>query len=501
MGRRGQNKPQRASKNPVSHAPVHKPKEGNLKLSPLKKCDLNNLVEKLLRLTSTLALTNNGTKIFDTHLEVDKLLQKIMSIEDEINIELPERNKESIDNLTSWMTENGARIEGVELGEFDGYGYGLKALRDVKEGDFMISVPRKLMMTTDLARNSELESLVRNDTLLMHMPNIILALFLLLEKFKGSSFWEPYIKALPSSYTTVMYFTPQELEALKGSPIYESAIKQCKSIARQYGYLYNLFQKSTDPASEILRDVFTYKQYRWAVSTVMTRQNLIPTSKPENPMILALIPYWDMGNHDNANLTTDYNVEGDQSEYYSCRDFSANEQVFMSYGARPNCDVFLHNGFVHVNNKNDGLRLKLGVSKSDPLAEPRQNLLSEIAVPHSGEFLLTPGPVDGKLLAFLRVFNMEKEHLDHWMLNESRFDLLHPDCAVDTSVERKMWQFLATRLKLLLAAYPTTLEYDEKLVESKKNMAPCMKLAVLQRLTEKRILTKVLAYVDDHLKQ
>lgn len=501
MGRKNQNKHQKGNKNlgGPTHAP--KSKEGNLKLSPLKKSDLNNLVEKLLRLTSTLAVTNNGTKIYDTHLEVDKLLHKIINIEDEINIDHLERDKESIENLTKWMLENGAKIEGIELAEFDGYGYGLKAIRDVKDGDFMISVPRKLMMTTDLARNSELEYLVRNDTLLMHMPNIILALFLLLEKFKPSSFWEPYIKALPKSYSTVMYFTPQELEALKGSPIYESALKQCKSIARQYGYLYNLFQKSADPASEILRDVFTYKQYRWAVSTVMTRQNLIPTSKPENPMILALIPYWDMGNHDNAKLTTDYNVEADQSEYYSCRDFSQNEQVFMSYGARPNSDLFLHNGFVHVNNMHDGIRLKLGVSKSDPLAESRQALLREIAVPHSGEFLLTPGPVDGKLLAFLRVFNMEKDHLEHWILNDSRFDLLHPDCAVDTSIERKMWQFLATRIKLLLAAYPTALQDDEKLVESKKEMAPCMKLAVLQRLTEKRILTKVLAYVDDHLKQ
>lgn len=34
----------------------------------------------------------------------------------------------------------------------------------------------------------------------------------------------------------------------------------------------------------------------------MTRQNFIPASNPENPMILALIPYWDMGNHANAKV-------------------------------------------------------------------------------------------------------------------------------------------------------------------------------------------------------
>lgn len=69
---------------------------------------------------------------------------------------MPERTKESIDNLYTWMVENGAKIEGVELAEFEDYGYGLKASKDVKESDFMISVPRKLMMTTDLAKESEL---------------------------------------------------------------------------------------------------------------------------------------------------------------------------------------------------------------------------------------------------------------------------------------------------------------------------------------------------------
>lgn len=77
----------------------------------------------------------------------------------------------------------------------------------------------------------------------MHMPNIILALFLLVEKFKDSSFWEPYIKALPSSYTTVMYFTPQQLEALKGSPIYGNYYYNVIVILFDVMYYSNQFYK------------------------------------------------------------------------------------------------------------------------------------------------------------------------------------------------------------------------------------------------------------------
>ncbi|KAF6211836.1 hypothetical protein GE061_012352 [Apolygus lucorum] len=198
----------------------------------------------------------------------------------------------------------------------------------------------------------------------------------------------------------------------------------------------------------------------WAVSTVMTRQNFIPASSPDDPMILALIPWWDMGNHDNAQLTTDYNIEADRSEYRTCRDFSSGEQVFMSYGKRPNSELFLHNGFVHVDNQSDGVKLRLGVSKSDPLVALRCGLLKELCIPSSAEFLLPasvrPFHPHGKFFAFLRIFNMDQAGLEEWTKNENKEDLMLPDLTLP--VDTKVWRFLSTRIKLLLAAYPTTLK-------------------------------------------
>jgi histone-lysine N-methyltransferase SETD3 len=62
--------------------------------------------------------------------------------------------------------------------------------------------------------------LLANETMLRHMPNVAMALFLLLERFNtdSPSFWAPYLNMLPSTYTTVLYFTSQELQELKGSP-------------------------------------------------------------------------------------------------------------------------------------------------------------------------------------------------------------------------------------------------------------------------------------------
>lgn len=67
-------------------------------------------------------------------------------------------------------------------------------------------------------------------------------------------------------------------------------------------------------------------------------------------------------------------------------------------------------------------------------------------------------PISEEMLAFLRVFCMRMVELEHWLQSEKVFDLKHRDCALDTVVEENVRKFLLTRLKLLIANYPTTLE-------------------------------------------
>ena len=107
-------------------------------------------------------------------------------------------------------------------------------------------------------------------------------------------------------------------------------------------------------------------------------------------------------------LSTDFNPELDCTECKACRDFQSGEQIFIFYGARTNSELFVHNGFVYPDNEHDGLRLRLGVSRDDPLQAERMKLLGQLSIPASGDFMLKcgPEPVDGNLLAFLRVFNM-----------------------------------------------------------------------------------------------
>ncbi|XP_012225390.1 actin-histidine N-methyltransferase [Linepithema humile] len=454
--------------------------------------ELDVLCEKLFHLTSNPAYM---TQLWNNYLDISEVLLKVKRLE-EMKTESSQRSQ-VIGQFTNWLTENGARMDGVSIAEYPGYDLGLKAEADFAENQLILEIPRALIFSTYTAA-PELTAL-QNDPLVQHMPQVALAIALLVERYKKNSTWKPYLDMLPNSYNTVLYMKANDMIELKGSPTLEPALKQCRNIARQYAYFSKIFQNNNEPVSAMLKDIFTYERYCWAVSTVMTRQNLVP-SPDGSRMIHALIPMWDMCNHENGRITTDFNSTSDHCECYALRDFKKGEQIFISYGPRTNSDFFVHSGFVQMDNDQDGFKLRLGISKADSLQKERIELLGKLDLPSVGEFLLKPGtePISDTLLAFLRVFSMRKTELAHWLRSDKVFDLKHMDCALETVVEENVRKFLLARLQLLIANYPTTLKEDLELLET--TLPQVKKMTVQLRVTEKRILLGALEYVEQWIK-
>ena len=277
MGRRGQKK----NKKPTSNEKDDTERVTNEELMelmfqpmpPNKRAELNGIVEKLLNLSSNYTQDEPTTpvKLFTEFEEIYSIVQKIRVIESQANMNRKLRGPRRVHvrPFMEWLEKYGAKIDGVEVAEYGSHGLGLKVNAELKKGDVVISIPRKVFMSTETAKNSSLSALIEKDPMLQRMPNVALALHLLVEKNSPASFWEPYINMLPYSYSTVLYFTPDDFKELRGSPALEDALKQFKYVARQYAYFYRKFQ------SMILRDYFTFDEYRWAVSTVMTRQNQV----------------------------------------------------------------------------------------------------------------------------------------------------------------------------------------------------------------------------------
>lgn len=152
--------------------------------------------------------------------------------------------------------------------------------------------------------------------------------------------------------------------------------------------------------------------------------------------------------------------------------------------------------------------VRLGLSQSDVLVKQRSQLLDSIGITKNSEITVLPSPrfISPELLAFVRVFNMNEDQLKHWLAPEKvASDLLYLDCALETELEIKTWNFLKMRLTLLLKSFPTTLDDDINLLEQhqkkgQQKLSHTKTMIIQYRITEKRILREALTYIEERSK-
>ncbi|XP_006632323.3 actin-histidine N-methyltransferase [Lepisosteus oculatus] len=470
-------------------------KSGTGAASVVSPKEMMNLVSDLLQKCSGPAPAPG--KEWEEYIQIRSLVEKIRKKQKGLSVVFDGTRDDFFPELMSWAAENGASCEGFEISNFAEEGYGLKATRDIKAEEMFLWIPRKMLMTVESAKNSVLGPLYSQDRILQAMGNVTLAFHLLCERANPASFWLPYIRTLPSEYDIPLYFEEDEVHYLQSTQAIHDVFSQYKNTARQYAYFYKVIQTHPNASKLPLKDSFTYDDYRWAVSSVMTRQNQIPTEDGSH-VTLALIPLWDMCNHTNGLITTGYNLEDDRCECVALQDYKQDEQIYIFYGTRSNAELVIHNGFFHDNNSHDRVKIKLGVSKSERLYAMKAEVLARAGIPSSSIFALhcSEPPISAQLLAFLRVFCMTEDELKEYLVGDHAIDKIftlgNAEFPVSWENEIKLWTFLETRTTLLLKTYKTSTEDDRSLLE-KPDLSFHSKVAIKLRLAEKEILEKAMA--------
>lgn len=359
---------------------------------------------------------------------------------------------EALPRFTEWCKENDVIAPNVEIFQRsdDEGGYGLRATSNISFGDSIISLPRRVSMSTeDTRKNEAFWEFAKNDPILRGMDNVLLSVYLIEECCTKDSFWKPYTDILPGSYSTILYWEPDDLEVLRDShECLKKAVNLFRCICRQYAYIYQIMKR---PNSLACRDYITFGFYRWAVSTVMTRQNKMPSSDGAES-VTGLIPFWDFANHENGQPSTDFDMEQSLLIHYAMRDFADNTEVTMFYGKRSNRDFLLHNGFIYADNANDTIDVKLGISKSDSLFAAKRDLLVQLGVSTSGDFKLPlqGQPLEPRLLAFLRVFHLTSDEMSQ---DINVTGLTNDECNSWKHLDAKINSFLSVRASLMLRKY------------------------------------------------
>lgn len=378
----------------------------------------------------------SARQALEDHTVLLNLIKDLKEVESSQNIKLPERTDQSWKDFFRWIDSELGGSTNTRLSDkldvakhdsllktksgHDRQEYSLVTKELVKKGDNVISVPRRLMLSTETAiKDVDLCDFIKKDSIASTMQNVVLVLHLLNEYSKGTkSYWSPYLAILPSKVLPVLTLDKEALKFLLASSHIFEVLKMIRAIARQYSYFFKRLQSTNLPLS---RD-FTYEYYCWGVSMVCSRQNEIPPANRRTslmPVVHALIPILDMCNHDGRSNQAFF--EDDCSKLVASKDLNSNDEITINYGCRSSGDFFTHNGFVPAEVPFDIVPLTIILNKQDPLFAGRVKLLKTLNMPAFGRFRLTHNNYENRhkrdphLTMFLIVYFLSEDELNFIM--------------------------------------------------------------------------------------
>uniref|UniRef100_A0A2P2ID43 protein-histidine N-methyltransferase n=1 Tax=Hirondellea gigas TaxID=1518452 RepID=A0A2P2ID43_9CRUS len=474
-------------------------KNGMSKLSYAVRSDITRLVDTLIKRCAKVP----GQSSFSAKQECEDFKQIYNIVEQirelEKGIQLPTYKRDvQMKEFFQWAKANGIQHGPVSAIEYGSEGYGLQCVENIAEDSRVVSVPVAAMITEHSAYNTYIGPLVKRDPLLQEMGNVRLALIVLLEYLNPESKWRPYLRSLPHTFHTPLHSTPSHINMLMHSPVLESVVKQYRNIGRQYAYFYRILHSLPEARDWPLKEYFTYDAYRWAVCCVCTRVNSIPQSPGAGSAThLALVPFWDLVNHTQGKMSTDFNKTEQQLVCYANRAFSAGEQFTMRYGSRGNADLFLHSGFVAAGNPHDSVGIRLGISKSDGQHAAKLSALSLLGLEPVGEFALLPDdtPLSPQMWAFAVIFCAQPEFVQKVLESTNPVGMVQ---SVEKEPSHKelctsVLKFLHIRIGLLMRAYDSR---DKSLKDSSDPVT-----ALVSRMldSEEVLLLNARQYLDSRL--
>eukprot|EP00943_MAST-04B_sp_MAST-4B-sp1_P006158 g6158.t1 len=340
--------------------------------------DLTKNIENLVELQNKILKNNNNYN--NTFINGSNREKSLETFHQWLMKENDIREKDSVGNESKptgckWkIQDRGSKM-----------GFGIVATENISKGETIIKIPASLAITTDTAlEDQDLGPNLVRDEFLRTKPTLMLALHLLFERLKGKkSKYYLYIQSLPVAFDMLPYnWTLNDFHAMRGSPSFSLAIQTVCMLGFSYAYIYkklagNEFTFGTNK-NLLTEDTFLFKDFRWAVSCVVSRQNPLPSNNGKDTA-LALIPIFEMLNHKPNSSLPSYLPEEKSAIIETACEYEKDDEVFMVYGRRPNRELLIYSGFVMTNNEfnNVIVRLKLsdGLARIRMLVLKRENIL------------------------------------------------------------------------------------------------------------------------------
>lgn len=384
------------------------------------------------------------------------------------------------ERMQHWLREGGAKFPKLYLQYYSDEYRGVHCLAEVQTGEQVLYVPRQYIMTSEVARESEIGRKLLESKVELRSKHSFLAAYLLVEKERGrESFWSPYIECLPQKYTTMpLFFDEPTLDLLQGSLCLSKIAERINSLRQEYDNIRRA-------VPEFNR--FTLEDFMWARLVVITR---IFGMSIDGQKTDGLVPYADMLNHKRPR-ETQWSYEDAQHGFIisALQAIPRGAQCYDSYGRKCNSRFFVNYGFALEDNPDNECVINVQLDPKDAGFVHKMRLLNNRAQAQRRQFqvpALFPDAKTNELLSFMRFANCKDSEL---MLissaaGDTKLNELKP-----TSIETEIAALrdIARAAQVSLKLFPTSLEEDLKQLEAGVedfNLQSCL----LVRAGEKRAL-------------
>eukprot|EP01103_Thecamoeba_quadrilineata_P014930 TRINITY_DN456_c0_g1_i3.p1 TRINITY_DN456_c0_g1~~TRINITY_DN456_c0_g1_i3.p1 ORF type:complete len:299 (+),score=41.08 TRINITY_DN456_c0_g1_i3:22-918(+) len=280
-------------------------------------------------------------------------------------------------HFTAWAKANSLLIHNLHLSSIHGFGRGLLATNSIHVHDLLLEIPSHLIISKETAISHPIIGRIllneQNDFVDETFAMVILLLY---EKNSSSSRWGPYLKMLPSCYEGPLYWDDNEINLLQDQLLYYKVKRLVIELKSYYNQLLSPFLKKHHKLFG--RNIPTFSDYLWASHTIWSRAFQLNTCVMIIPFADMLNMYVEDGTQSSVSeivLDTTNNV----CRFFSQREYSKDEQVFVDYGRKPNSEFLVFYGFLFENNVGNQFLLSF---PSLPTPSSRQHtLLKEFNLP------------------------------------------------------------------------------------------------------------------------
>lgn len=167
---------------------------------------------------------------------------------------------------------------------------GVHARTHIPVNTVCISIPKRCLITVEMGQETPIgQAILRSDLDLDAPKHIFLMVYLLWDrKVNGkNSFFHPYYEILPATLSNMpIFWTPEELDNLRGSYLIQQIHDRNEAIAEDY---YSICQIAPS-----LAKISTLEEFKWARMCVCSRNFGLQI---DGHRTSALVPHADMLNH------------------------------------------------------------------------------------------------------------------------------------------------------------------------------------------------------------